>query len=565
MASRKCLNDPNSFCYICSRFVFAKNVMKINEKIKIFYLAYFNISLINQDKSWVPHTACKSCVETLRRWYNAHNEVTPMPFKTPAIWREPVSHNECYFCLTKTFGYSLKNICNMKYPNVASLTKPIPFAPGDVPPSPPFLRKNVEDRTNCDDTESQDFEDIASTSDAPVLFDQASLNDLVRDLGLSKEKSELLGSRLQEKHQLAPGTTFSWYRNREKELVGYYSASDKYVFCNDVKGLTEKLGLPYDTDQWRLFIDSSKTSLKAVLLHNSNKYASIPIAHSVHLKESYENVKTILEAIKYEQHKWEVCGDLKIISMLLGQQSGYTKYPCFICLWDSRDRDEHYVTEDWPVRKTLKPGDPNIIHEPLIDPKKVLLPPLHIKLGLMKQFVKALDKDGALFQYLTDKFPYLSEAKIKEGIFVGPQIRELMKTTEVEHVMTNVEKEAWISFKKVVKGFLGNNKVSNYKEIVEDMVKQFQNLGCNMSVKLHYLHSHLEWFPENLGAVSEEQGERSHQDLKEMERRYQGKWSPTMLADYCWCLQRDEPNVRHKRRSGSRSLLDQKKRFHKVN
>jgi len=64
----------------------------------------------------------------------------------------------------------------------------------------------------------------------------------------------------------------------------------------------EKLGITYNPENWRLFIDSSKTSLKAVLLHNTNKYASIPIAHSVYLKESYENVKTILDAIHYKQH-----------------------------------------------------------------------------------------------------------------------------------------------------------------------------------------------------------------------------------------------------------------------
>lgn len=109
----------------------------------------------------------------------------------------------------------------------------------------------------------------------------------------------------------------------------------------------------------------------------------------------------------------------------------------------------------------------------------------------MKQFVKTLNTSGACFKYLIDKFPNLSDAKIKEGIFVGPQIRELMKTTEFEDVMTTVEREAWISFKKVVKGFLGNNKASNYKELVEDMLKNFKTLGCNISVKLHYLHSHL--------------------------------------------------------------------------
>ncbi|GFU82193.1 uncharacterized protein TNCV_4466441 [Trichonephila clavipes] len=55
-----------------------------------------------------------------------------------------------------------------------------------------------------------------------------------------------------------------------------------------------------------------------------------------------------------------------------------------------------------------------------------------------------------------------------------------------------------------------------------------------MSVKVHFLHSHLDYFPENLGVVSKEQGECFHQDIKEMERRYQGRWNVNMMADYCW-------------------------------
>ncbi|GBN72113.1 hypothetical protein AVEN_106987-1, partial [Araneus ventricosus] len=46
-------------------------------------------------------------------------------------------------------------------------------------------------------------------------------------------------------------------------------------------------------------------------------------------------------------------------------------------------------------------------------------------------------------------------------------------------------------------------------------------LGCHMSIKLHFLHRKLADFPKNLGAVSDEQGERFHQDLKVMEVRYQ--------------------------------------------
>ena len=53
-----------------------------------------------------------------------------------------------------------------------------------------------------------------------------------------------------------------------------------------------------------------------------------------------------------------------------------------------------------------------------------------------------------------------------------------------------------------------------------------------MSIKVHYLHSHLDRFPENLGDLSEEQGERFHQDIRIMEERYQGHWNANMMADY---------------------------------
>lgn len=84
-----------------------------------------------------------------------------------------------------------------------------------------------------------------------------------------------------------------------------------------------------------------------------------------------------------------------------------------------------------------------------------------------------------------------------------------------------------------------------------------------MSLKVYFLNSHLDYFPENLGAVSEEQGERFHQDIKEMERRYQGKWSVTMMADYCCMLYRDLPEATYKRKSSKRSLEFKKRQFHK--
>jgi hypothetical protein len=74
----------------------------------------------------------------------------------------------------------------------------------------------------------------------------------------------------------------------------------------------------------------------------------------------------------------------------------------------------------------------------------------------------------------------------------------------------------------------------------------------------------LGFFPENLGTVSKEQGERFHQDIKEMQRRYQGQWNVNMTADYCWTLHRKIPETSHKRNSNIRSFAGKKKRQYKA-
>ena len=81
------------------------------------------------------------------------------------------------------------------------------------------------------------------------------------------------------------------------------------------------MGLPeYNPDDWRLFSDSSKRSLKCVLFHNRNMFACVPIGHSVVLKEHYQNVKMCLEKLRYSEHNWALCVDFKMVNFLLGQQ-----------------------------------------------------------------------------------------------------------------------------------------------------------------------------------------------------------------------------------------------------
>ena len=85
----------------------------------------------------------------------------------------------------------------------------------------------------------------------------------------------------------------------------------------------KELGYSHDSTEWRLFIDSSKASLKAILLHNGNTKPSVPLFHAVDLKETYNSMKQILTAIQYDKFSWNICGDLKVIGLLMGMQGGF--------------------------------------------------------------------------------------------------------------------------------------------------------------------------------------------------------------------------------------------------
>ena len=92
-----------------------------------------------------------------------------------------------------------------------------------------------------------------------------------------------------------------------------------------------------------MFIDCSKQSLKCILLHNGNLFGAVPIGHSVCFHEEHGDAERATELLQYDKHNWVICVDLKMVCFLLGQQRGYTKYPCFLCMWDSRAREKLWV------------------------------------------------------------------------------------------------------------------------------------------------------------------------------------------------------------------------------
>ena len=375
---RQCRNHPDVFRYICGEYILAKYRFNVRDFTKRNYKAYFGIKLGDQDKSWTPHKVCKQCTETLRSW--ALGKATSMRFGVPMVWREPKNHHEdCYFCMVDMTGWNQRKKKDWYYPDIEkSARRPVPHCTEAPVPVFTFLPDLTADKTRLEAMEDSNSScsnygstsmaaEASSLSTNPKPFSQDQLNDLVGDVNFSKESSELLVYRLGEHGVLDSGTKIKLYCNKDDLLLRFFTMENDFVFSYNIPGLLVEMSLSkYNLDEWRLFIDSSKRSLKCVLLHKGNKFACVPIGHSVVIKEHYLNVKMVLNKLGYSEHNWAIYVDFKMVNFLLGQQGGYTKYPCFFCYWDSRASTQHWVKKDWPAREDLAVGDKNIINEPLV-------------------------------------------------------------------------------------------------------------------------------------------------------------------------------------------------------
>jgi len=108
----------------------------------------------------------------------------------------------------------------------------------------------------------------------PHGITQNGLNDRVRDLELAKCKAELLGLRQQQWNLLDDSVRVSVFRSRQKYVAKFFKMDGNFLACNDFGGMVVALYINHSPEEWPLFIDSTKLSLKAVPLHSGNMLPS---------------------------------------------------------------------------------------------------------------------------------------------------------------------------------------------------------------------------------------------------------------------------------------------------
>ena len=149
---------------------------------------------------------------------------------------------------------------DLYHPDIESARRPIPHC-AEVPvfTSLPDLTADEMLLEAMGDTDSSDRSISSSSSMAaaasllsakPRPFSQGQLNDLVRDLDLSKESSEILASRLGEHGIPDSGTKITFHCDRNNLLIRFFTMEDDFVYCNNIQDLLSEMSLPeYNPDE----------------------------------------------------------------------------------------------------------------------------------------------------------------------------------------------------------------------------------------------------------------------------------------------------------------------------
>jgi hypothetical protein len=238
---RHCVDSADNVCYICGEVAFARQRKAITAILRKAYHLYFGCKIGDQDKSWAPHMCCRKCATNLKQWLNGKRHA--MPFAVPKVWREPRNHTtDCYFCMAPPVsgGITKKKKWTRVYPNIPSAPHAVPHGEGISVPEPPKEFTIDSDDEDEGESTSGSPEPPASAephvshgrSSAPqphiLILDE--LNDLVRDLELSKNKAELPGSRLKQWNLLEKNVRISSFRSRHQQLVP--SSEGKMTLCS---------------------------------------------------------------------------------------------------------------------------------------------------------------------------------------------------------------------------------------------------------------------------------------------------------------------------------------------
>lgn len=261
----KCPN-VDRFCFVCGLYADLQHKRPFSQVLEA-YLEYFGDNCSTPTGAWyTPDVVCVTCYVHLKQWKK--DGTRAMAYRTPMIWLPRTTHNpeECYCCRTDTRYYKFSNRDHIKYANVDTVRVAVLRDSGEV--AHQLRQMSVSDTGTSSEQQSSSASSVVlEEKPLPVrqtprhFMSQSELNDLIRDLRLSKKSAEMMGSRMQQFHFLDDDVSTTAIRKPKDTLSCFdINADGKIAYCKDVDGLFQVLGHDHDPNEWRLFIDGSTES-----------------------------------------------------------------------------------------------------------------------------------------------------------------------------------------------------------------------------------------------------------------------------------------------------------------
>ena len=168
-------------------------------------------------------------------------------------------------------------------------------------------------------------------------------------------------------------------------------------------------------------------------------------------------------------------------------------------------------------------GENNALYEPLVPCNKIIFPLLHIKAD---ETVCQSARKRCMLGIHMQSISWCDHWKAQKRY--SPDIRKLIKDQNFITSMNELESKTWRSFIAVTKNFLINKWSDDYVSLVQNMLDNYCDSGVNMSIKVHFLNSHLDRFSENCGDISDEQGKWFRP--KNVSKKFYIHWIPGILV-----------------------------------